>query len=114
MCSMYLANLADLRDCGVSHNHSIRKKVLIQPNTLNNLVYFSRAVFPPGQKAETHHHSDMAEIFYVSSGSAHVTVDGHDFVCPAGTCIAIEPHEQHRLTNASSEDLVILYLGIPA
>lgn len=112
--AMYLANLADLQDAGVSHNQNIRKKVLLSPNTIDHLVYLSHAVFPPGETAETHHHQDMTEIFYISSGSAQVTVDGKNFECPTGSCIAIEPHEQHRLSNTSNDDLVILYLGLHA
>ena len=112
--AMYLANLAGLQDVGVSHNQNIRKKVLISPNTIHHLVYLSHAVFPPGETAETHNHQDMTEIFYISSGSAQITVDGKDFECPAGSCIAIEPHEQHRLSNTSNDDLVILYLGLQA
>lgn len=112
--TMHFANLKDLEEAVVSHNHNIRKKVFIEPNTLQNLIYFSRAVFPPGETAETHNHSDMAEIFYVSSGCAQVTVNGQDFICKEGSCITIEPHENHQLTNTSDQDLILLYLGIQA
>ena len=112
--TMHFANLKDLEEAVVSHNHNIRKKVFIGPNTLQNLIYFSRAVFPPGETAETHNHSDMAEIFYVSSGCAQVTVNGQDFICTEGSCITIEPHENHQLTNTGDQDLILLYLGIQA
>ena len=38
---MHFTNLRDLEEIGVSHNHNIRKKVFIEPNTLQNLIYFN-------------------------------------------------------------------------
>ena len=32
--TMHFANLKDLEETGVSHNHNIRKKLFIKPNTL--------------------------------------------------------------------------------
>ena len=76
------------------------------------LTNFSQACFPPGTTAPVHRHADMVEIFLVQSGTACMTVEGIEHTLTAGSCIVIEPGEDHELSNASTtEAMVVIYCG---
>lgn len=96
----------------VSHNPKIRKHQLISKGEAKNINMFSRAIFPPGETADAHSHSDMTEVFYVASGQGGIVVNGTSVPLPAGTCVVVEPLEIHELKNTGSAEMVVLYFGI--
>ncbi len=80
---------------------------------LRPLAQFSRAVFPPGEYAPGHSHSDMAEVFFVESGNGVININGTDHTLGAGDCVTVEIGEKHELRNDSSdENLVVIYFGV--
>lgn len=110
---MKLTSLTQTPLTHVSHNARISKQTLLAYGDLPPLTNFSQATFPPGETAPAHHHPDMLEVFFIQSGTAAITVDGVEHALPAGSCIAIEPHETHELRNASStEPMTVTYFGI--
>lgn len=109
---MKIYSLSDTEETTVSHNAAIRKKMLIQPDEINNLTYFSQAIFPPGEIAHAHCHHDMNEVFFIQSGHGVMTVNGNSFLLQAGTCIAINAGEVHELKNEGDEELIVTYFGI--
>ena len=54
----------------------------------------------------------MWEIFYVESGKGIMVVDDREYTLTKGTCIMVEPEENHEIINNSNQDLVINYFGI--
>ena len=75
---MRLTDLNSITETGVSHNGNIRKKTLASMGEIENLIYFSRAVFPPGEVADSHRHEDMTEVFFIASGFGQIIVDGEE------------------------------------
>jgi len=60
---MKIVSLAELQDQQVSHNPSIKKRIMIAPGELGELTNFSQAVFPIGEIAPLHQHENMDEVF---------------------------------------------------
>lgn len=111
---MKYTNLGQINATGVSHNPSIRKRVMLGNGDLTNLTNFAQARFAPGDVAAAHSHADMSEVFFVESGSGKICVDGVDVALEPGVCVAIAPHEVHEVSNTGEEELVLTYFGIRA
>lgn len=109
---MKISKLATTPETEVSHNPKIKKKVLIGNGDIPNITYFSRAVLPEGEVAESHSHPDMTEVFLIESGLGEMSIDGVTRALTPGTCITVEPYENHELRNTGTSDLVVLYFGV--
>ena len=109
---MKLINIHDLPDQGVSHNAKIRKRVILANGEVEAITTYSRAIFPPGEKAAAHQHDDMAEVFTVESGCGEIRVDDVSYVFNAGTTALVEPGEEHEIINTGTTDLVVSYFGV--
>lgn len=111
---MKIQSLDALPDEPVSHNPVIKKKVMVRRGDVSNLMYFSRARFPPGAIAQAHSHTDMSEVFFVESGTGIIRISGIDYPLKPGCCVAVEPHEIHEVINTGFVDLVLTYFGVAA
>lgn len=111
---MKLIKVSELPEKGVSHNERIRKKVILEKGDLPGIAYLSRAVFPPGEKAGSHLHNDMAEVFTAQSGCGEIRVDEVAYVFTAGTTVLVRPGEVHEIINTGTVDLVVSYFGVLA
>lgn len=109
---MKLLKLNELPERGVSHNAKIRKKQWVANGTIPGITTYSRAVFPPGEKAGSHLHNDMTEVFTVESGCGEIRVNDVGYVFAAGTTVVVEPGEVHEIINSGSQDLVVSYFGV--
>ena len=97
---------------GVSHNPKITKHVLIANGEIANITNFSEAVFPLGETAYAHCHSDMTEIFFIKSGSGTITVNGRVILLDEGMCVTVAPNEVHEIINSGVTELVVMCIGI--
>jgi quercetin dioxygenase-like cupin family protein len=109
---MKLTSLSTLPEETVSHNPAIKKKVMLRLGDLPHLTNFSQARFAPGQVAAGHAHRDMCEVFFVESGEGTIRIDGVAHPLNPGTCIAVEPSEEHEVSNTGSTELVLTYFGL--
>jgi quercetin dioxygenase-like cupin family protein len=109
---MKLKSLAQLPEQPVSHNPAIRKKVMLKLGDLPHLTNFSQACFLPGQVASGHAHQDMCEVFFVESGEGTIYINGTPYPLTPGTCVAIEPGEDHEVANTGTANLVLTYFGL--
>lgn len=96
----------------VSHNPVIKKSLFVGSDEIEHITNVSRAVFPPGEVAPGHSHTDMTEVFYIESGVAEMVVDGAVVAMPAGSCIVVEPKENHELRNVGAGDMCVIYFGV--
>ena len=111
---MKLIKINEVPETPVSHNANIRKKVMVENGEIKHLTNFSRAVFPPGEKAGSHLHNDMAEVFTCESGIGEIRINDVGYVFSPGTTVVVEPGDVHEIINTGSADLVITYFGIIA
>ncbi|MDF7801264.1 cupin domain-containing protein [Pontiellaceae bacterium B1224] len=109
---MKLIKVNELPDTGVSHNSRIRKKVLVGNGELKGITNYSRATFPPGEKAAAHLHEDMAEVFTCESGCGEIRINDVGYVFAPGTTVMVEAGEVHEIINSGSSDLVVSYFGV--
>jgi len=107
-----LSTLQAQPDQPVSHNPAIRKRVLLRTGEVPPLTNAAQAYFAPGQVAGAHAHADMAEVFWVATGSGTIWVDGVAYALEPGTCVAVEPGEQHEIANTGTAELVLFYFGV--
>ncbi|MEJ1222906.1 cupin domain-containing protein [Sediminicola sp. 1XM1-17] len=109
---MKLVRSQEVAEVGVSHDASVKKKVLLEKGTVPQLMNFSSAVFAPGQAVETHNHPTMYEVFYILKGRAEFVVNQEKVVLGVGDCITIEPGEWHSQSNPYGEHVEWVYFGI--
>lgn len=109
---MKISSIETTPEREVSHNPKIKKHEFLAKGDIDRVMMFSRAVFPPGEIAAAHSHSNLTEVFYVESGTGEMRVDDKPVQLTAGTCVVAEPYETHELRNTGSEDMVVLYFGI--
>ena len=109
---MKIMQLADLPAQEVRHNPAIKKKIMVGYHELGTITQFSQAVFPPGSCAPAHQHQDMAEVFFIESGTGRISIDGVDHKLEPGVCAVIDLHEDHEIENTGDENLVITFFGI--
>lgn len=118
LCSPYsLASMKyvvqrDVPISQVSHNHEIKKQVMLNPGDVPNLVYFSQARFNPGQVAAGHAHTDMSEVFFVEKGEGAITINQVHHALEPGVCVAVHPGDIHEVVNTGTDELVLTYFGI--
>lgn len=109
---MKFTSLSNLPEEAVSHNPAIKKKVMLRLGDLPHLTNFSQAVFAPGQVAKAHAHRDMCEVFFVESGAGTIRINQTAYPLEPGTCIAVEPGEEHEVSNTGDRELVLTYFGL--
>ncbi len=109
---MKVVRSLEVAEVGVSHDESIKKKVLLEKGTIPQLMNFSSAIFRPGQSVETHNHPTMYEVFYILKGKAEFVVEEERVVLGAGDCITIAPGERHSRSNPYRENVEWIYFGI--
>ena len=111
---MKVTRLDSLADEPVSHNAAILKQVLLRSGDVPNVTQFARSRFAPGQVAGAHAHADMAEVFFVESGTGTIVIDDVASALTPGTCVAVLPHELHEIRNDGAQELVLIYFGVRA
>ncbi len=110
--TLKISSIDSTEEKTVSHNPKIKKHELVTNGEIENVTNYSEAVFPPGEIASAHSHSDMTEVFFIKSGKGIITVNGKPIPLNAGMCVTVEPNEIHELKNTGSTDMVVMYFGI--
>jgi len=105
-------SLSQVDEEPVSHNAAVRKHVFLRNGEVPRITQLAQGVFPPGESCPAHHHEDMTEVFLVTSGTLTCTIDGQRQEYPSGSCLVVEVHESHELSNETSEDLHLTYFGV--
>lgn len=109
---MKLTQLNDLPLETVSHNPAIQKKVMLRWGEIPHLTNFSQACFAPGHISPAHAHMDMCEVFFVEAGHGTIRIDGKAYPIESGSCIVVEPFEEHEIINNGSTELILTYFGL--
>ena len=98
----------------VSHDRSIKKKVILENGLVPHLTGFHRSVFKHGQVAPAHSHGDMHEVFYVEEGSGTFIINGKRVPVVPKTTVYLAPGDIHEVVNDSPDgkDMVLVYFGV--
>jgi mannose-6-phosphate isomerase-like protein (cupin superfamily) len=109
---MKIVSLSQAVTTTVSHNPRIGKKLLLGNGELGPITNLAQAVFPPGEVAGEHAHTDMGEVFMINSGTGTIIIDGTEYPIAPGDCVVVEANERHEIRNTGSEELVVTYFGV--
>lgn len=109
---MKLISLSAINQQNISHNDNIKKQMMLAPGEIKHLMYFSQAIFPVGEIAKSHQHTDMTEIFFVLSGQGTIRINNNVYPLNQNDCAVVEPNEDHEICNTGNNDLVINYFGV--
>ncbi|MDZ8119349.1 cupin domain-containing protein [Pontiella agarivorans] len=109
---MKLVRINDVPETSVSHNAKIRKQVVVENGVVPHLTNYSRAVFPPGEKADRHVHRDMTEIFTCESGCGEIRVNEVGYEFSPGITVVVEPGDAHEIINTGPAELIVRYFGL--
>jgi mannose-6-phosphate isomerase-like protein (cupin superfamily) len=74
----------------------------------------AEATLAPGQSTAEHYHPLAEEIYFVTSGSGLMKLDGQEREVGVGDAIAIPNGVRHKITNTGTTDLVFLCCCAPA
>ncbi len=99
-------------DSEVSHNASIKKKVLLEAQDIPNILQLAQAIFPAGEIAKGHIHDDLTEVFMVIEGGGEIQVNNETLALVAGDTIVIEAGDYHELRNTTSKPLIVNYFSV--
>jgi len=96
-----------------ANGDAILKKQLVEPFTIApNIAGISLATLKPGQTVSYHSHASMAEMFYVISGSGILHAGEKEQTLAPGDFFSIPPPMRHEIQGGSSEDLVMMVVGV--
>jgi quercetin dioxygenase-like cupin family protein len=68
-------------------------------------------VFPPGFEGPAHYHDRQDELYFVHRGTATFEIDGKEHTVGEGGLVHIESTTPRRISNKTSDDLVLLIVG---
>lgn len=73
----------------------------------------AEATIAPGEATVRHHHRVSEEIYYLTSGTGEMEIDGERAAVAAGDAILIPPGTWHQITATGAEPLRLLCACAP-
>ena len=95
----------------VSHEPSLKKKLIVDKGVLPGIRGMSHIVLPSGTSVEAHSHSDGHEVFYCLSGRALATVGKQEAMLEAGHTLIVEPGESHSFDVIEEAKLLYFFVS---
>jgi mannose-6-phosphate isomerase-like protein (cupin superfamily) len=74
----------------------------------------AEARLAPGTSTQEHYHARTEEIYYITSGTGRMRIEGEVRDVQVGDAIAILPGQKHKLWNTGQETLHLLCCCAPA
>ena len=104
-------SLQDTPVSPVSHDATLKKKVIIPPGTLQGVKYLSHIVLKEGSTAVEHLHAGTNEVFYCIRGRVVFTVNRTEEPLGAGECLVVEPGEPHSIKDVTEECELLYFMS---
>lgn len=109
---MKLHTLDKAEEKPVSHDPGLKKRVLV-PEGVGCIIHISHIVLRPGSTASLHSHQDTSEVFYCVRGSITFQVDAAQVVLSAGSCLIVDPKEEHAIVEVPVESEMVYMMVRP-
>jgi mannose-6-phosphate isomerase-like protein (cupin superfamily) len=87
---------SEIRELLAHRNSSIRNQSLAE------------ARLPVGSSTQEHYHPKAEEIYFITSGTGRIRIEGETRDVRANDAIAIAPGKRHKLWNTGAETLRLL------
>jgi mannose-6-phosphate isomerase-like protein (cupin superfamily) len=105
-------DLNSAADEPVSHNSTIRKRVILRKGDVPSIMQVARVTFPPGEIAGAHAHPDMWELFFCEAGCGIMTVESRQVPLTPGAWVMVRPGEVHEVANPRELPLILHVTGV--
>lgn len=109
---MRLYSLEKAQEKPVSHDPGLKKRLLV-PEGVGAVRHISHIILKPGNTASAHSHKDGIEVFYCVRGSIRFSVNREPVTLDAGSCLVIEPDEEHAIEAVAVESEMV-YMMVAA
>lgn len=73
----------------------------------------AEATVAPGAETEEHYHRLTEELYWFTSGTGLMSVDGEERPVRPGDCVVIPPGARHKVRNTGERPLVLLCCCAP-
>ncbi len=100
--------------CPPGHYDAFSKMLITPENSETRDIDFRISIYRPQGYAESHQHETAENIYYIIKGTGLVELDGEKHVVGANTVVYMPPGVKHGIWNTGLEDLVLIFLAVPA
>jgi mannose-6-phosphate isomerase-like protein (cupin superfamily) len=90
------------------------RELLAHRNSVIRNQSLAEARLPVGAATQEHYHVRTEEIYYITSGTGRMRIEGETREVMTGDAIAIPPGQKHKLWNTGSDPLRLLCCCAPA
>jgi len=74
----------------------------------------AQATVPINTETQLHYHACTEELYHITQGSGVMKIEDNQFPVETGDTICIPPHNNHKIKNTDTVDLVFLCCCSPA
>jgi mannose-6-phosphate isomerase-like protein (cupin superfamily) len=110
---MDIKNLATV-PAFITKDGSEIRELLAYRNSVIRHQSLAEARLPIGGSTQEHYHPRTEEIYYITSGTGQIRIEGELSEVKPGDAIAIPPGMKHKLWNTGSSELCLLCCCAPA
>ena len=75
---------------------------------------WAKATFTAGAHSPLHYHNEREEWYYITKGTAKVTLDGVEHILNTGDFVKIKRKQKHQVFNAGNEPMEMMVKCVPA
>jgi len=90
----------------------LNKIIVLLDRSETELTEIGLNEWRPNLDGPPHKHNDKDQIFYITSGSGKVVIDGHEFDVKKGNCLYVPAGCVHQTITNSNETLCYLLLNV--
>jgi phosphoglycolate phosphatase len=98
----------------ITKDSSIIRSILDKTNAPVKNCSLAEAVVKPGKATIEHAHKKSEELYYFTSGTGKMSLNGKNFAVKKGDAVLIPAGTRHKLFNAGRQDLCLLCACAPA
>jgi mannose-6-phosphate isomerase-like protein (cupin superfamily) len=109
---MDIRNLTDVPSFITKDGSEIRELLAHRNSAIRNQS-LAEARLPVGASTQEHYHPLAEEIYFITSGSGRIRIDGETRDVTVGDAIAIPPGRRHKLWNTGADTLKLLCCCAP-
>ena len=110
---MDIKNLSDMVPFITKDGSEIRELLAYRNSAIRNQS-LAEARIPAGGSTQEHYHPKAEEIYFITTGTGRMRIEGETREVKPGDAIAIPPGLRHKLWNTGPETLRLLCCCAPA
>lgn len=104
----------DRQPWSTAADHAVARQIISPSNSRARQVSIADIIVPSGVTIREHHHRVIEEIYYITSGTGLMWIDGAIRKVGPGDAIVIRPGEHHSIRNPYAGDLRMIVTCTPA